>query len=292
MSRKYRLEQERSQQLHQDLQEEEDKLKLQKDRIFGPIIWRRISEGIKIQDLKPDRYEDTLDMIQENYISQDVLFKNTNILRDPLSLKSFREKLLFNMKDRCSIIAVDEVNGILAGVLILKTFKKSDYGCVFSRTQMVEGKCFQSIETFLNYVNRSVDIFEHFKCEIYLRFYLICIKPEYRGKSIGFQLMDTGVMVAKHLGINVIMGIFDCYQLQRLAKNIGMAILYEQEYVKWIDKMGELKFCDPGAGNYSCALMSGETAEETPSKTSEVNQLSGIKGPKAEKRKANHKSEQ
>lgn len=259
MSRRYRLEQERAQQLTQELQEEEDKIKLQKDKIFGPIIWRRISEGIRIQDLQSDYYEETLDIIIEYYVRDDLLFRNTNILNDPDSLKSFRAKLLFSMQDRCSIIAVDEAHeGGVVGVLLLKSVKKCDYGRVFSRTQIGAGNCYQSITTFLNHVNKHVDIFLHYNCEMYLRYYLLCVKPEYRGKKIGFQLMDTGPIVAKHLGIDVIMGIFDCHHLQHLAQQLGMEKLFEQEYTKYRDKLGELKICDPGSGNYSCALMAGE----------------------------------
>lgn len=262
MSRRYRLEEEKALQLTQDLIEEEDKLKLQMKKIFGPIIWRRISEGIRIQDLQEDHFEETLDLIEKYYITEDLLFRNTDILNDLDSIKSFREKLLFTMKDRCSIIAVEESTEKVVGVLLLKAMKKSDYGCVFSRTQVGEGKCYQSILIFLNRVNKSIDIFEHFNCEIYLRFYLICVKSEYRSKSIGFQLMDTGVIIANHLGIKVIMGIFDCYKLQRLARKLGMELLYEQEYTSWVDNTGELKFCDPGAGNYSCALMAGQLLTE------------------------------
>lgn len=291
MSRRYRLEQEKAQQLTHDLQEEEDKIKLQKERIFGPIIWRRISEGIRIQDLKSIHYQHVLNMILENYPREAVLFKNSNFLKDPMSVSSFRDKLLFNMKDQCSIVAVDEAHeDVIVGALILKTIKKSEYGRVFSGTQVGDGQCFQSIAAFLNHVNKNGDVFAHFQCEIYLRYYLVCIKPEYRRKNIGFELMDTGLNIAKHLGINVVMGIFDCFKLQILARKLGMETLYEQEYISWIDKMGELKFCDPGAGNYSCALMAGEVITSTPEEIqnvpSEISEISTIRTTRAEKRKA------
>lgn len=259
MSKRYRIEVEKAQQLTQEVQQEEDKMKLQKERIFGAIIWRRIFEGIKIQDLKPNLYEETLDMIEKFYLSEAVVFKSSNILKDPISVKSFRDKLLFNMKNQCSIVAVDEANEErLVGVLLLKAINKCDYGRVFSRTQLLDGASYQSIQNFFNHINRKVDIFEHYQCDTYLRYYLLCIQPDYRGKGIGFQLMEAALTVAKHLNINIMMGIFGNHHLQRLARKIGMETLYEQEYVSWKDKMGELQFCDPGAGNYASALMAGE----------------------------------
>lgn len=47
-----------------DLEEEEGKLKLQQERIHGPIVWRRLTSGFRIQDLKPKYYEEVLDMIE------------------------------------------------------------------------------------------------------------------------------------------------------------------------------------------------------------------------------------
>lgn len=71
----------------------------------------------------------------------------------------------------------------LAGVLLLKTLKKCDMGRVFSRNQLTEGKPLRSIMNFINYVNKKVDLFVQFQCDIYLRYYLVCIKPEHRRRG-------------------------------------------------------------------------------------------------------------
>lgn len=265
MSRRFRVEEEKAQQLNQDLQEEEDKIKLQKARIFGPIVWARLDNGIRIEDLKPKYFEDTLDMIEQYFVTEDVVFRNTDIVKDPQSLNSFREKLLHNMKDLSSIVVIDENNeNPVAGVLILKALKKCDFGRVFSRVYLSSGKAYSSIINFLNYFSRHVDLFETFSCEIYLRYYLICIRPEYRKRNLGYRLMLTGLDIARHLEIPIVMGIFDCFKLQKLAKRLGMQTVFEIHYSTWIDKTGELKFCDPGAGNYTCALMAGEVPPPPP----------------------------
>ncbi|CAH1990578.1 unnamed protein product [Acanthoscelides obtectus] len=119
-----------------------------------------------------------------------ILLRSTTLPR-MWSVKSYNEKLIHTMKDRVSIIAIDEENDEIAGALILKAVKKCDYGRVFSRVMLSDGVIYQSVKEFMNYVNRKVDIYEHFQCEIFLRFYLLCITPPYRGRGLGFQMMLT-----------------------------------------------------------------------------------------------------
>ncbi|VEN36641.1 unnamed protein product [Callosobruchus maculatus] len=168
------------------------------------------------------------------------------------------------MKDRSSIIAIDEENDEIAGVLILKAVKKCDYGRVFSRIMLSDGLVYQSVKEFMNYITRKVDIYEHFQCEIFLRYYLLCITPPYRGKGLGYHMMQTGVDIARHLNIPVIMGLMTNWKLQKLARKLGMETVFEIEYKTWHDKTGELVFCNLGAGNYSCALMAGELPPPPP----------------------------
>ncbi|CAH1990579.1 unnamed protein product [Acanthoscelides obtectus] len=146
MSRKYRQEEEKAKQLSSELQEEEDKLKLQKERIFGPIVWKRLAYGIRIQDLHAMYFEPLLDIIEEHYVTENVVFRNTRFLEDDKSVKSYNEKLIHTMKDRVSIIAIDEENDEIAGALILKAVKKCDYGRVFSRVMLSDGVIYQSVK--------------------------------------------------------------------------------------------------------------------------------------------------
>lgn len=108
MSKRYRLELERTQNLKQEVEEEEDKLKLQRQRIFAPVIWQRLASGYRIEDLKENKHEEVLDMIKEYLIPEEVLTRNVEMTQDTLSTQSFLSQLLFNLKDNTSLIVVDE----------------------------------------------------------------------------------------------------------------------------------------------------------------------------------------
>lgn len=64
MSRRARLEEEKLRQLNDELQEEENRIKAQKERIYAPIVWKRLGSGIRIQDLKPDYFDQVLHIIE------------------------------------------------------------------------------------------------------------------------------------------------------------------------------------------------------------------------------------
>ncbi|XP_057665419.1 uncharacterized protein LOC130899479 isoform X2 [Diorhabda carinulata] len=177
MSRKFRLEEERAKHLQDEIQEEEDKLKAQKERIFGPIVWKRLPSGIKIMDLQSVNYIQAVNIIMEFFVKKNVIFRNTTrFLEDEDSVTSFRDKLLISMMDRSSIIATKEeedpdIDEEIVGILLLKAVKKCDYGRVFSRVALNSGKPYASIIKFLNGINRKIDIFEEFQCDSYLRIF-------------------------------------------------------------------------------------------------------------------------
>lgn len=64
MSRRARLEEEKLKQLNDELKGEEDKIKLQKERIYAPIIWKRLTSGIRIEDLKQKYFEQALKIVE------------------------------------------------------------------------------------------------------------------------------------------------------------------------------------------------------------------------------------
>ncbi|XP_066141672.1 uncharacterized protein, partial [Euwallacea fornicatus] len=122
---------------------------------------------------------------------EDVSFWNTEIAEDTLSEKSFADPLLFKLKDRAFTVAMDETKpfhnychvpgneNCVAGVLILNPVQKCDFGRVYSGAMLEEGKYYKSATEFMNYINRKVDVFEQFRCEIYRRHYLLCVKQKY-----------------------------------------------------------------------------------------------------------------
>lgn len=115
-------------------------------------------------------------------------------------------------------------NDFLAGVLILKVVKQHEFASIFSRVTLFDGEAMTKILNFTGYLNRKADIYGEFNCEAFLRYYLLCIHPDYRSKGLGFQLLHTAFDVARSLKIPVVMGLFGNYRLQKVAKRLGMKV--------------------------------------------------------------------
>lgn len=142
--------------------------------------------------------------MQNDYFQEEVLCRNACLQEDEVSVESFLRQLLFNMKDNCSLVVIDEsrytklivskidfVNNVrivlaeelLAGALILKIVRKIDFGRVFSRVMLVDGVAMKKCIKIKNHLSRKTDIFADFDCEMFLRYYAICIKPQYRKRG-------------------------------------------------------------------------------------------------------------
>lgn len=260
MSRRLRSENEAAQKVKIEAEEEDDKLKQIKEKIFAPIVWGRVGTCFRVQDLKENYFEAALALLKEYYITNEVRLRNVEMHKDPVSCKSYMEYLFFLMKDTTSLIALDEnANDRIAAVVVLNVIHKNDYGSIFNRVVMTEGEAQKKITEFNTALNRKNDIFEQFSCDSFLRIFIVCVHPDYRhkGEAIGYKMMQISLDVARSLRIPIIVGTFSCNRTQTLARKIGMEILQEISYVSWLDSMGHMIFDDPGAGNYTCALMAG-----------------------------------
>lgn len=232
---------------------------LEEDILYAPTVWMRFVNGIQIQDLKPKYFVEAIDMIEKHFIHEDVIFRNIDVIRDITSIRIFREKLRCSMEELFSLVAIDQLHeDALAGVLVLKLVKKCDFGRTFSKTSLSTSKMYSSIIDFINSIYASVDIFYMYRCDSFLRYYLLCIKPEYRKNNLGYRLMQAGIDVARQLKVGVVMGIFDCFKLQKLAKQLGMYTISHIVYENWSDDTSELKFSHHSSGKETCALMVGK----------------------------------
>ncbi|XP_018332795.1 uncharacterized protein LOC108742207 isoform X1 [Agrilus planipennis] len=254
MSRRLRKELEAAKEIKQDQEEEEDIYQVRKERIFAPVVWQILTNGIKIQDLKEDKFQLALAMLEEHYLPSEDLGRNVDLMLDETSVQYSVKRLQYYIKEGSSLIAVTE-DGEVVGLLILRTAKKNEFARVFSRAQITEGESLKKCLQVKNYINRKVDVYEHFNVDAFLRFYAVCIAPTYRKKALGFTMMKCGVDVARSLKMPVILGIFTNFKLQKLAKRLGMEVIKEVNYVDWRDEQHELIFSDPGPGNYTIALM-------------------------------------
>lgn len=134
----------------------------------------------------------TTSVVKADYFHEEVLCRNTGIGKEPASVASFLKRVMLTLKDTTSIIALDENNNeAIAGFLLLKRVHQDDYGRIFSRMQIVNGEAHTKFANFTDYLNRKCNIFYDFQCNVFLRFYLLCMTRQYRKKGIIFGVCLT-----------------------------------------------------------------------------------------------------
>ncbi|CAH1108326.1 unnamed protein product [Psylliodes chrysocephalus] len=230
-------------------------LKFKRKPVYGPIIWRRLALGVRIQDLLPNNFEIVVDIILKYYIKGNVIFNNSRILDDPISVQSFTDRLYRVMKQCISLVAVDERTDEIIGCLLITRVKQEDYGTEYNTLEIGDGKVYRKITEFLNDVNRTVDIFANFDTNVYLKYCNICITDDYRNNKIGFNMLSASFDLARYLEMPVIMAIADSYMLQKILMKLGFKLLHESDYRNWNDATGELVFNETGSGNYTCSVL-------------------------------------
>ncbi|XP_071052670.1 juvenile hormone esterase-like isoform X2 [Onthophagus taurus] len=143
---------------------------------------------------------------------------------DEVSKKSFMDQCMFQMRDTTSLVAINYALDPpdLVGCCLNRVVHKDDFGRVFSGTIMKDGEAQEKCMKIRRTLSRKVNIFESFNCDVYLKIYTVCIKPEYRHCDYGTDFLKCTFNSARSLHIPVVMGIFTAHTIQRRAKKLGM----------------------------------------------------------------------
>lgn len=99
----------------------------------------------------------------------------------------------------------------------------------------------------------DADPFEKLGTDTYLHDWGLCVKPEYRGLNIGFNILLSLEKIAKAFGIAGSMQMFTRIQSQILAERVGFTLYKEIVYNDYKDENGEVIF--PVEGNKSVKMM-------------------------------------
>lgn len=99
---------------------------IERDGPVPPVIWN-IQDGVRYEDIKADRYEETVEFLIANYFPYETLSRAEGISTNPAALAAMCDKVRFLLKDECSMAAIDEVTERILGVAILKIMRKDDH---------------------------------------------------------------------------------------------------------------------------------------------------------------------
>lgn len=107
---------------------------IERDGPVPPVIWD-VDErnGIRYEDIKADRYEETIEFLCNNFFGYETLCRSVGLLNDADALRDMCNLFRFLLREECSIAMIDLESDRIVGVAIMKIMWKSDYSWPFWR---------------------------------------------------------------------------------------------------------------------------------------------------------------
>ncbi|XP_022196097.2 uncharacterized protein LOC111053504 [Nilaparvata lugens] len=206
-----------------------------KSRIKLPTTWDKLKEiGVRITDLRRDRYEEVLDHVKRVYYLEEPLFQSLNIMEDEESFNALHEHTKTYIKDNQSLIALKEDTNEIVGVLISRVFDSLAMK-TFARMAIYKGESFKTLQRLMNHFLRYADLKKMYGTDVWNCIYLCSVEPAFRRMGIGDALFQAAIEQTKKFKIDVIGGIFTSYPQQMLAKKKAFETLLEVKYLEWTE---------------------------------------------------------
>ncbi|XP_029174494.1 uncharacterized protein LOC114943073 [Nylanderia fulva] len=222
-------------------------------RMYAPLEWD--SPAIcKIQDLKEAQYEEALRLIKHHFFREEPMCKAVSLLEDQKSVNVYLDLVKTWMKDTTSLVALSLASGRIVGVAVARIKSDADKSDTYDRVQNFEGKALEKIMGLIGALIKQTSAYKELECDAYFRVHILCVHPSYQQKDIGAALLNACIRIASTLNMTAIGGIFTSGRSQSLALKLGLHLISEIRYSRWVVD-DQVMFDDTGKGNYSAAFM-------------------------------------
>ncbi|KAJ8687509.1 hypothetical protein QAD02_023303 [Eretmocerus hayati] len=226
---------------------------------IGPLnVWKiiegkeRLADGslktvrFSLQDIPEIRFEDAVNQMCANFISDEVMCKSLDLKNDPDAVRDFGELWHYLLKLGLSIGAFklnskDEITE-LVGLNIL--FVSTD-----EMDQVLEDftKNFRSpksrlIFELMHEISEQADVRNIYGVDRYISALGLSIVPAYRGQKLGVHLLKIRDDIGKKYDIPATSTIFSAVTSQTQAERAGFEVALEKNYSEFKDEHGNPLF--------------------------------------------------
>lgn len=99
---------------------------IERDGPVPPIVWD-VDRGMSYEDIKLDRYEETIQFMRKHFFNYQTLFRSTGLGKNTEAAEEMCKLLRFLLADECSIAAIDVETKAIVGVVIMKIMWREDF---------------------------------------------------------------------------------------------------------------------------------------------------------------------
>lgn len=230
---------------------------IERDGPVPPIIWN-IENDIRYEDIKLDRYEETIDFLCRNYFPYEVLSRSVRLSADPVALQLMCDRMRFLLRDECSMAAIDVKTDEIIGVAILKIMRADDLSWSFWRL-LIPMEC-EPVAKIMGFqcelIKYSTGLKEKFRgaTDLTLNFFAVAVARERKGTLLKEALLLNACKIARSVGAQAVTYICTSRNDKERSRRVGFEQIDQKIYSSYTDKQGTKLFCNLGPGEYSADL--------------------------------------
>lgn len=198
---------------------------IERDGPIPPVIWN-IENGIRYEDIKADRYEETIDFLVRNYFPYETLSRSVGLSINEHALELMCDRYRFLLRDECSLAAIDETTNDIIGVAILKIMRADDLSWSFWRL-LIPMTC-EPVANVMGFQCEFIKYSEELKrkfsgfTDLTVHFFAVAIARERKGNLLKESVMLNACKIARSVGAQAVTYICTSRNDQDRARRIGL----------------------------------------------------------------------
>lgn len=99
---------------------------IERDGPVPPVIWD-VDRGLSYEDIKADRYEETIEFMRRHYFNRQTLFRAAGLGKNKEAADEMCQLMRFLLAEECTIAAIDVATNEIVGVVIMKIMWDEDF---------------------------------------------------------------------------------------------------------------------------------------------------------------------
>lgn len=197
-----------------------------------PKVWHTFKakdgSSYEIKDLPAEQFEEAVQLMTQNYLTDEPLAKVMNLLAEPGSVEDYLDAWKTSMAQKMPIGCYETGTNKLAGVNFLAVTTKHDPKV----DKHYRGEASRVTFTIYNWLLQQFDIYSNLKTDQCLVAYGMGVSREYRNRGIATELLKARIPIMQATGISHTVTYFSAEGTQKAAAKAGYIVYYEVEYVQ------------------------------------------------------------
>lgn len=188
--------------------------------------------------INSENYERVIDHLRRNFFADEPLNRAAGLCQQGGGNNELEQHSLATLQDQLSLMAVDERDSQIAGVILNGVLHPGDTEQALDKLHLSTDINYKKIFELLYKHNLQVDLFVRYNVDRIFDVRILSVDSRYRGQGIAKELVKRAELVARQAGYHLLKadatGIFS----QKILRSQGFETFSEQLYAKYTNEEG------------------------------------------------------